>query len=547
MSEHKDKFEEVWEKGDYRLGSTAQRLVGTLLDVIPEGSVINDYGSGTGRAEVELLKAGYFVNMVDIADNALEVEARAMLGKNLTFTSSDLSDLPGDFPIADWGICINVLMTVQPDKLDDILKEIRRTCRNLFFEAYDMSDHRLGQEMTTVKMNGDEWAEKLGCYWPQIESRKSPESDRRYILICRKESKIKRISNLKGKCKGETCYIVGRGPSLLEIKKEDIGAGPVICLNESIENVKALNLNNPIYSQWRNGDAPPDTISHLKAGDALLLCDNPVLGDWPSSTQFGAWPDRYAFECKKDLGVEPAACFSHLAAVEIAVKVFGCSYLVFVGFDSYLGDVRTVLHDGFIKSEYRPGDYDEQIDIIKERVDKGCIAHKWFFPEIKGQGPAECVRLNLGCGPVYEDGYINIDLHDDTADVKMNVLHLDYPDNTADEIKASHLLEHFSFEEVPEALKEWRRVLKVGGILRLNVPDLAWCLQNWLDTDEDEKFGYPLKTIFGNQANPGEFHKTGFTVKRLVYLLTQAGFEDIEVKSTWSHEQQCFIATGKKK
>ena len=48
--DHKNKFEKVWDKGNYRLGSTAQRMVPIILANIPEGVTINDYGCGTGRA-----------------------------------------------------------------------------------------------------------------------------------------------------------------------------------------------------------------------------------------------------------------------------------------------------------------------------------------------------------------------------------------------------------------------------------------------------------------------------------------------------------------
>jgi SAM-dependent methyltransferase len=178
-------FREVWEKGDYRRGSTAQRLVSFIAGIIPAGSMINDYGSGTGRADVELLKRGYRVNMVDIADNALEDEARALIGKGLTYMVCPLDRLPDAFPVAEWGICINVLMLVDPERLDAILAEIRRTCRNLIVEVYDMDDHRLGRNMTTMKGDAKWWADRLAEFWPDVESVKSPEHPRRYITICR--------------------------------------------------------------------------------------------------------------------------------------------------------------------------------------------------------------------------------------------------------------------------------------------------------------------------------------------------------------------------
>ena len=178
-------YSKIWEKGNYRLGSTCQRLLPLLRQYIPEGSVVNDYGSGTGRAEKGLLEFCSRVNMVDFASVALEDDARALIGEKLTYTVASLESLPNDFPEANWGVCINVLMTVDPEKLDAILKEIRRTCKNLIIEVYDIPDMRLGRDLTTIKGDAVWWADKMREYWPVVESVKSPEHPRRYITICR--------------------------------------------------------------------------------------------------------------------------------------------------------------------------------------------------------------------------------------------------------------------------------------------------------------------------------------------------------------------------
>ena len=180
-----DEFNEIWEKGDYRRGSTCQRLVPFLLQLIPEGATINDYGSGTGRAEVLLLEHGYKVNMVDHASVALEDATRALIGERLTYTVSPLECLPDDFPKAEWGICINVLMTVEPDKLDAIMKEMRRTCDNLIIEVYDRADVRLGKDLTLIKGNAEFWACEMSKYWPAVEYMPSPEHYGRYITVGR--------------------------------------------------------------------------------------------------------------------------------------------------------------------------------------------------------------------------------------------------------------------------------------------------------------------------------------------------------------------------
>jgi hypothetical protein len=182
-----DFFNQVWRRGDYRRGSTCQRLIPFLKRHIPVGSVVNDYGAGTGRAEKALLEFCSKVNMVDFSDAALEAEAKSMVGDRLTHTIASLKALPANFPIADWGICINVLMTVDPTELDSIMSEMQRTCKNLIIEVYDMSDKRLGREMTLIKGDAQFWANEMKKFWPIVESHPSPEHRRRYITIGRSD------------------------------------------------------------------------------------------------------------------------------------------------------------------------------------------------------------------------------------------------------------------------------------------------------------------------------------------------------------------------
>ena len=187
--EHQDKFKMVWDKGNYRGGSTALRMANKIFSLIPETATINDYGCGTGRAEVEIHKyrPNQYILMIDITKDAVEQEALNLIediSSHILFKEADLSDL-GDIEKTDWGICINTLMTVQKDKLDIILSEIKRTCNNLTIEMYDLPDNRLGMDLTTVKMNKVEWKEKLLKYWKEVLFEQSIEPPHRYIFVCK--------------------------------------------------------------------------------------------------------------------------------------------------------------------------------------------------------------------------------------------------------------------------------------------------------------------------------------------------------------------------
>lgn len=154
-------------------------------------------------------------------------------------------------------------------------------------------------------------------------------------------------------------------------------------------------------------------------------------------------------------------------------------------------------------------------------------------------------KVNLGCGTQHLDGYLNVDINE-PADAIMDIRKLSFNDNSVGEIYSSHVLEHFSEREMFIVLNEIHRVLKPGGVLSLDIPDLEFCVREWLNTseDDDRKWGFYLMRIFGNQFNEYEFHKTGFTETRIKRLLSSIGFKDIDVKRGDSHGQDSLIVNA---
>lgn len=144
------------------------------------------------------------------------------------------------------------------------------------------------------------------------------------------------------------------------------------------------------------------------------------------------------------------------------------------------------------------------------------------------------IRLNVGCGEILKEGYVNVDLFvQNPGIVQAPADSLPYSDSSVDEVFSSHLLEHITHGQTIKVLSEWFRVLRPGGTLQLVVPDLEWCLRNWLSLPESERWGFPLYTIFGLQIHPGEYHHTGFTVPRLIYLLQSVGFTNVQAESRY--------------
>ena len=185
-----------------------------------------------------------------------------------------------------------------------------------------------------------------------------------------------------------------------------------------------------------------------------------------------------------------------------------------------------------------------------------------------GDGP---VRVNLGCGPMAPEGWVNIDgspnvLLDRFRIVKRGlrmcgvlsdahmtawpeeIVYFDvrkplpFDDRSVESIYSSHLLEHLYLFDAQAVLGESRRVLAPGGVLRLALPDaerLAADLVNGVTDGTDDPglyfnrrlWAHPLvrpsrrqkiASVFG-----GSTHRWQPTRSLVTSLLKGAGFTQV--------------------
>lgn len=126
-------------------------------------------------------------------------------------------------------------------------------------------------------------------------------------------------------------------------------------------------------------------------------------------------------------------------------------------------------------------------------------------------------RINVGCGPTPTEGWVN---YDNSMSVRLawmlgagrvlqrvpllrepqrrfislaRVLDVRYanavrripqPTASVEVLYSSHMLEHLDPQEAASFLREARRVLKPGGVIRIAVPDLRYHVDNYLDSGD---------------------------------------------------------------
>ena len=137
------------------------------------------------------------------------------------------------------------------------------------------------------------------------------------------------------------------------------------------------------------------------------------------------------------------------------------------------------------------------------------------------------MKLNLGCGGDYKEGYFNVDAFDSTvADRIMSSTDLKISDNTVDEILASQLIEHLGIVGSIYTFSECFRVLKPNKRLIIETPNLQKTFEKYFKGDREARKNL-LPWIHGVDI-PGMVHRFCYPDDLLEETLEKIGFVDIK-------------------
>ena len=197
------------------------------------------------------------------------------------------------------------------------------------------------------------------------------------------------------------------------------------------------------------------------------------------------------------------------------------------------------------------------------------------------------IRLHVGCGTVYLEGYVNIDVevpgYSYLAGARPDLLEknrttvdryyrqeesqatlehgprepqacvvdryaridaLPYPPDSVDEIRSVQVLEHVGMVEAPRVLRHWHSILKPGGFVHVDVPDFEETARQLLAQPDEPAKDWYYRLIYGSQKNAYAYHKNGFSPARLEWLLREAGFRDVRHVPDTIHFYPVAIAEG---
>jgi predicted SAM-dependent methyltransferase len=140
-------------------------------------------------------------------------------------------------------------------------------------------------------------------------------------------------------------------------------------------------------------------------------------------------------------------------------------------------------------------------------------------------------RLNWGCGSSPKPGWINSDRRPCAGvDVVGDILAgLPLAEDSIDYAVSVHALQEISYRDLVPALRELRRLLRPGGVLRLVLPDLDKGIRSYLEKAKD-RFMIPDEEA---KSLGGKFivHMLWYGYSRVLFthdfveeLLLKAGF-----------------------
>lgn len=160
--------------------------------------------------------------------------------------------------------------------------------------------------------------------------------------------------------------------------------------------------------------------------------------------------------------------------------------------------------------------------------------------------PNQPLRLHLGCGENYFEGYINIDFPPEAhtvmsvkADVYQDITQLQFPSESVDEIRLHHVFEHFNRVTSLALLIRWSEWLKIGGKLHIETPDIEGCAKIITSNSSFSQKQAIIRHLFGSHEAKWAYHLDGWSAEKFKIILAKLGFEP--TTRTWQWQKYPYL------
>lgn len=176
-------------------------------------------------------------------------------------------------------------------------------------------------------------------------------------------------------------------------------------------------------------------------------------------------------------------------------------------------------------------------------------------PGLRALLDREPLKVNLFCRMWPLEDYINVDVTR-VADVACHIGDLQWIETeTVDEVRCINGLQHLFRENIRPILEEWVRVLKPGGKLHVEAPDIRELAKKIAEADDFDIYDEQPPLIWGLDGSQweddpnGDTNRNGLTRTRCKFLMEMSGLdvEETEAQTTADFCPFALVGTKPKK
>ena len=164
----------------------------------------------------------------------------------------------------------------------------------------------------------------------------------------------------------------------------------------------------------------------------------------------------------------------------------------------------------------------------------------------------ENIKLNLGCGSDYKVGWINIDMDESVkSDIcaDFQALKFIFKESSVMHIYMMHSIGYMNLFQARAFFKDILGILKPGGILEMEFPDIAKCANVLSSTKDYTEFLEAIRAVYAfdleqiknqEQYQPYSFGWSGWTID---IELKDAGFSSVQITDPLTHDKRIWRDT----
>ena len=155
-------------------------------------------------------------------------------------------------------------------------------------------------------------------------------------------------------------------------------------------------------------------------------------------------------------------------------------------------------------------------------------------------------RLHLACGMNLMPGWANVDIDGPASVIRLDLTHgLPIDDDSVEYVFCEHFIEHIPLQAALGLLREVRRCLRHGGVVRLSTPDLGALVEHYragrLDTWQDVGWQPETSCRLLNEGMHSWGHQFVFDQPELERALSAAGFSSV-ARVSWRQSDHAPLA-----